>query len=146
LRHNVIRSAAWMFLAAVIVIASLVAAHIEAKGTARDAATAGTDAAQKVAHVQLSAGCGRTQVQRGYLQLRASENLKHDLPGVSDHAPALFAIIWCERTYASGYSGPPVFLPKRDADCFLHLLRVGFWDHRQPYTEPRRLRPLCTTS
>jgi hypothetical protein len=140
------RALAWFLLMAVIVVASVVAAHGEARDTARDASRAGTTAAQRVAAIQLRNGCGRTQLQRAYLQLRASENLKRDTSTVSRHAQWLFAIVWCERTYKAGYVGSPVYLPKRDAACFMYLMTVGYWDHRQPFTDPRRLRPLCVTS
>jgi hypothetical protein len=146
LKHEVIRAVAWLFLAVIIVVASLVAARVQAQDTARnvgrDAAHAGTRAAQEVVSTQLAKGCGRTQVQRGYLLLRSGE-VKSETARQARH---LFRIVWCEQTYAVDYNGPAIYLPDDDERCFLSLLQGGYWNEREPHTDPRRLHRACATT
>jgi hypothetical protein len=127
----------------VAVVAALVAAGvwIAASDTGRAAAKVAAREALVVNADQLQAGCARNQVIRGYLILRAGDP---DADGVTTTlAPDLFRIVWCERSFAIDYKGPPVFLPADGQRCFLALERRGFWNHRDPFTDRQELLKAC---
>lgn len=94
----------------------------------------------EVVATQTSKGCARNQIQRGYLLNRATElqNTKS-----AEHAPHLFRIVWCERTYARGYKGSVIYLSPPAQRCFLELMRRGHWDDKEPITDPTAILPFC---
>ena len=100
---------------------------------------------QVAASRQLVPNCYRSQLQRGYLKIRAKTVASTPGDRIRRHAAALFRIADCDRSYAPGYQGPPVFLSASDEACFLKLEAEGFFDHRPPFTTPYLLRRQCAT-
>lgn len=127
-------------LVTVLIALIAVGSYIGAAAAGKQGGIEGAKAAQAVAALQLQRGCGRTQVTRGYLKLRS-----HEVESLTaQNADTLFRIVWCERTYAPGYDGKAIYLRDGDERCFLALLRAGYWNEREPYTDPVRLQRVCS--
>lgn len=127
-------------LVTVLIALIAVGSYLGAAAAGKEGGLSGAKAALDVTAVQLTKGCGRTQVTRAYLKLRA-----HEVNSLTaQNADELFRVVWCERTYAPNYDGPTVYLRQHDEQCFLALLRAGYWNNREPYTDPARLQRVCS--
>lgn len=126
-----------VYAAVVLAVAGvLVVGMVGAALIGRSAGTSGARAANSVLRDSLVAGCGRTQVQRAFLRVQNDGSL----------ARALFQIVNCERTYGLTLNpnrSTVVFLPRRLDDCFVSLLRQGYWTTHTATTDPVDLKLLC---
>lgn len=129
----------WAFISFMALVVAA-AVWIGATLAGQSAGRAAFAEAQKVSARQLARGCGRNQIQRGYLKLRSHE--VHS--ATAAEADALFQVVWCEKTYAPNYSGPTIYLPAGSESCFLSLLKRGYWNDREPYTDPAKLTGVCS--
>lgn len=150
MKHNVARSLPWLFLAAVIVAGSIIAARAAAKGTATEAARQ----AQVATRTLIARQCDRNQVNRAWQRVRARV-----APAISQDttdryvraADRYFPIVNCAATYdVSNTTGRTVYLPPREDACFLKLTMELYWtdavgSERPPVTNPDRLRHICAT-
>lgn len=148
MKANIVRAVPWLFLAAVIVVASGIAAKIEAKTTAHAAA----NSAQVATRTLIARQCDRNQVNRAWQRVRARTVPKGERGAyyvkLSDH---YFPTVNCTATYdVSNARGHTVYL---DADldaCFLRLTARGYWTDANgsahpPTTVPSQLRHICPT-
>lgn len=148
MRANVTRSVPWLFLALVIVIASGIAAKIEAKTTAREA----TASAQVAMRTLIARQCDRNQVNRAWQRVRARA-VPRGQRGVYyvRLSNRYFPIVNCAATYDVGnVSGHTVYLSAEMDTCFMRLTSRGYWTDaygsaHPPTTAPSQLRHICAT-
>jgi hypothetical protein len=111
---------------------------------AEDAATTAANEAREVSAEQLRGGCARAQLNRAWQRVRAVDVPSKDRAEFNEAiSSSYFQITDCEATYATGYTGPPVFLDPAIDQCFVELTKRGYWVDREPFTTPSRLRSVC---
>lgn len=144
-REPLSRFGLWLIISgllAVIALGSWVAARTAGHSAGLQAQAQANRAVQAQVAIQLSKGCDRTQILRGYLLLRARQSPTQ----AAAMAPHLFGLVWCSRTFAPGYKGSTVYLPPLAAECFLKLESEGYWNDREAFTDPARLRSTCANN
>lgn len=148
MRVNVTRSVPWLFLAVVIVMASGIAAKIEAKTTAREAASS----AQVAMRTLIARQCDRNQVNRAWQRVRARAVPKGQSGAyyvqLSDR---YFPTVNCAATYeVANNRGRTIYLDAKLDACFIRLTSHGYWTDANgsahpPTTRPSQLRHICAT-
>lgn len=147
-------------LVAVVIALVTVGVWVGGRAAGRSAARAAAVAATSAVLRADSTSCDRNQIQRTYdrvdeaAQRRIVKALNAPPSGKRVAQAPLIARIYlgilnCGATYSPdnvAAGGDPIYLQRRDAECFIQLVVTHYFLRESPVTDPRLLRRICATA